>query len=213
MEISSKEDSKADGNRENTEQDNQTTNGRYTPPLPSPARSELHPPVLSLRTESSQSLERIPDAAAEPAEDALHVLIVDDNRINVDLLVKFMRKHKMSYGVAFDGKEALEKYQESCQSGKKRFHYVLMDIQMPIMGGLESTRRIREYEEDHELTPRTTVITLTAYASNEAKQEASASGADTYLPKPVKFSMLKGLLVDKEKLKEDRSHDDQAKQT
>jgi CheY-like chemotaxis protein len=69
-----------------------------------------------------------------------------------------------------------------------------MDINMPIMDGMESTRCIREFEKENELK-RSNIIALTGLASAQAQQEAEASGIDVFLPKPVKFAELKKLLT------------------
>lgn len=130
----------------------------------------------------------------------LHALLVDDNKINRQLLVMFMKKHKFSYAEAEDGQEALDAYKASCLPGphsdapSRRFDVVLMDISMPVMDGMESTRRIREFEKENGLT-KSNVIALTGLASAQAQQEAEASGIDVFLPKPVKFAELKKLLT------------------
>ncbi|KAL1304634.1 hypothetical protein AAFC00_003598 [Neodothiora populina] len=127
-----------------------------------------------------------------------HVLLVDDNRINLQLLVMFMKKHKFTYAEASNGQEALDAYiashdPEARERGGRPFDFVLMDISMPVMNGMEATRRIREFEAEKEL-PRATVIALTGLASKSAQQEAESSGIDIYMPKPVKFQELRPLL-------------------
>lgn len=62
------------------------------------------------------------------------------------------------------------------------------------MDGMESTRRIREYERENNLS-KATIIALTGLASATAQQEAESSGIDVYMPKPVKFQELRPLLV------------------
>lgn len=131
---------------------------------------------------------------------ALHALLVDDNKINRQLLVMFMKKHKFSYAEAEDGQEALDTYKASCLPGphsdapSRRFDVVLMDISMPIMDGMEATRHIREFEKENGLI-KSNIIALTGLASAQAQQEAEASGIDVFLPKPVKFAELKKLLT------------------
>jgi len=127
--------------------------------------------------------------------DTPHVLLVDDNRINLQLLVMFMKKYKFSYAEAQNGQEALDAYIASCSS--RRFDFVLMDISMPVMNGMEATRRIREYEQEKGLS-KATIIALTGLASAAAQQEAESSGIDIYMPKPVKFQELKPLLARKD---------------
>ena len=143
-------------------------------------------------------------------DQALHILLVDDNRINLQLLMAFMKKNGYSYAEAENGLEALQKYQASCglpegasesqplsNDRQRRFDYVLMDISMPIMNGLESTRRIRAFEREHRLSSAG-VIALTGLASKEAHKEAETAGVDVFLPKPVRFAALKRLLVPRE---------------
>lgn len=134
-------------------------------------------------------------ADASRANSVPHVLLVDDNRINLQLLVMFMKKHKFTYAEAQNGQEALDAYIDSCS--KKRFDFVLMDISMPVMDGMEATRRIREHEQENGLT-KATIIALTGLASATAQQEAESSGIDIYMPKPVKFQELRPLLVRKD---------------
>jgi CheY-like chemotaxis protein len=142
---------------------------------------------------------RIAATQTTPAS-ALHVLLVDDNKINRQLLVMFMKKNKLSFSEAENGLEALEAYRASCLPGptssepSRRFDFVLMDISMPVMDGMESTRRIREFEKENGLQ-RAQVIALTGLASAQAQLEAMSAGIDVFLPKPVKFAELKTLLM------------------
>jgi CheY-like chemotaxis protein len=99
-----------------------------------------------------------------------------------------MRKLNLPYTVASNGLEALESYStnsgEFCcvLMGKSTHSFVGLqsnlvcsDISMPVMDGLESTRRIREHEQTRQLAPAT-IIALTGLASASARQEAFASG-------------------------------------
>lgn len=107
-------------------------------------------------------------------------LLVDDNKINLQILVSFMKKLKRPYHTANNGLEALRAY----QAEPGGFCCVLMDISMPIMNGLESTRHIREFECTHGRAPAT-VIALTGLASADVQREAFASGIDMFMTKPV----------------------------
>lgn len=164
-----------------------------SPPPFDPATPSLQPLVVPVP--------QPPNTAPNIAP--LHALLVDDNPINRQLLVMFMKKHKFSYAEAADGQEALDAYKASCLPGpnsdapSRRFDVVLMDISMPVMDGMESTRRIREFEKENGLT-KSNVIALTGLASAQAQQEAEASGIDVFMPKPVKFAALKQLLTVKE---------------
>lgn len=70
----------------------------------------------------------------------INVLIVEDNAINQAILALFLRKNGISYKVAKDGVEAIEKWKEGDS------HLILMDLQLPLLSGLEATKKIRELE-------------------------------------------------------------------
>lgn len=118
------------------------------------------------------------------------VLVVDDNAINLKLLVTFMKKLKLPYVEATNGLEALEKF----RSAQEPFKFVLMDLQMPVMDGLESTRRIRMYEQDQDCKAPSMIIAITGVGSEETKKEAMDSGMSRYLTKPISFRVLKEIL-------------------
>lgn len=199
------------------------------------------------------------------------VLLVDDNEINLQLLVMFMKKQGLPYATASNGLLALEAYQaalgpppststsalapfsssssSACGSRKPSstpphvacapptpgsdgpatptgeeepispldmrppvaawsggggpqprpsppFTHVLMDLSMPVMDGLTSTRRIRALEAERGVEPLSTIIALTGLASAEAQEDALSAGISEFLVKPVKFGELKGLLRD-----------------
>jgi signal transduction histidine kinase/CheY-like chemotaxis protein len=129
-----------------------------------------------------------------------HVLLVDDNKINLNLLTMFMKKYGFTYEEAENGEEAVETFTKSTIGNgetrgpiKKHFDYILMDISMPVMNGIEATKRIRKVEAKYRV-PRTTVFALTGLASADAKLDAISAGVDLFLPKPVKFAELKTMI-------------------
>ncbi|ORY60866.1 uncharacterized protein BCR38DRAFT_496783 [Pseudomassariella vexata] len=120
-------------------------------------------------------------------------LLVDDNKINLQILASLMRKLNHSFKTASNGMEALESYVN--QPG--RYCCVLMaDISMPVMDGLESTRRIREFERTQRLAP-VTIFALTGLASASTQKEAFASGIDLFMTKPVRLKQLAAALTEK----------------
>lgn len=119
-----------------------------------------------------------------------HVLVVDDNDINLKIMATFMRKIGFTYETASNGLIALEKY-KSCD---RRFDYVLMDISMPIMDGLVSTSQIREFEKDNDWKP-SSIMAVTGVASDAMHQQALAAGVDRYLIKPLSLRELKKIIV------------------
>lgn len=119
-----------------------------------------------------------------------HVLAVDDNPINLRLLVTFMKKIKLPYTEAVNGLEAYNKFKEA----DIPYDYVLMDLQMPVMDGLESTRKIRDYEKQIDSQSPATIIAITGVGSENVKKECMESGMTQFLTKPVKFKTLQQLL-------------------
>jgi len=88
---------------------------------------------------------------------SFNILLAEDNAVNQRLAVRILEKYHHTVTVANNGLEALEAIK------KKRYDVVLMDVQMPVMGGFEATGKIREWERENG-TSRTPVIALTAHA-------------------------------------------------
>ncbi len=113
-----------------------------------------------------------------------HVLIADDNKVNLLVASKMVSDLGLTVETAFDGIDALNKF----KSG--RFDLVLMDVRMPNMDGLDATRAMRAYQKA-ERAPRTPIVGLSANAMNEHREEGLSSGMSGYLSKPLK----KGALI------------------
>lgn len=150
----------------------------------------------------------ITNATSSPPSVGVSVLLVDDNSINLNLLATFMKKQRHAYDTATNGLEALQAYQtyfdptrlpEKSENSlllqnrpaltAQSFDFVLMDINMPQMDGLESTRRIRAFERTKGLRPAV-IVALTGMASASVQQEAFASGVDLFMTKPVRLKEL-----------------------
>jgi CheY-like chemotaxis protein len=135
---------------------------------------------------------------------ALRCLCVDDNPINLRLLRTFVEKLGHHHTLAADGLEALEAYKAACDSEESRIDVVLMDINMPVMDGLESTRQIRAHEI-RSCLPKVTIIALTGVADTDIQQEANSSGINLFLIKPVRLAdlevILKGVVTGQDKAK------------
>jgi len=104
------------------------------------------------------------------------ILIVEDNIMNQQMLALILKKRAKQIIVAANGKEALNKFSSA------KIDLILMDIQMPILDGYKTTKKIREMELG--LGKRTPIIALTANAMNNEKEECFAVGMDGYLSKP-----------------------------
>lgn len=107
----------------------------------------------------------------------MKVLVVDDNVINQKVASKMLQRMNIAADVAGDGNAAVE--------ASRQVHYdlILMDVQMPVMDGLEATKMIRAEEHGNLHTP---IIALTANALQGDRERCLQSGMDDYLSKPIK---------------------------
>lgn len=113
------------------------------------------------------------------------VLLVEDDRVNQIVMQKMLEKLNILVEFAENGIIAVEKFK------KEVFDIVLMDIQMPVMDGIEATRLMRSYESSLDFKRKTVpIIALTAYALKGDEAIFMASGMNGYLSKPVQTSEL-----------------------
>jgi CheY-like chemotaxis protein/anti-sigma regulatory factor (Ser/Thr protein kinase) len=152
---------------------------------------ELHSSPASGITTPQQG---IPTRGGDPSpmpsnSSSRHLLLVDDNAINLKVLSTCVKRIGHTYNQAMDGKQALE----ACETSTKPFDLIFMDLSMPVMDGCTATREIRQYEftTGKERTP---IVALTALGAEQAKREALESGVDVFMSKPVKMSEVKALL-------------------
>ncbi|KAJ5523719.1 hypothetical protein N7494_010369 [Penicillium frequentans] len=121
------------------------------------------------------------------------ILLADDNEINLKILVAFMKKLGYSYAIAHNGQEALDIFKLNAHN----IEIILMDISMPIMDGIESTRRIREFEKTLENKRRTMILALTGVAQAETERDAIGSGMDAFLTKPARLNGLRPIIKER----------------
>ena len=107
------------------------------------------------------------------------LLLVDDNKMNLKVAIGLLTPLQMQIDTAENGKQALEMLEA------KAYDLVFMDHMMPIMDGVEATRRIREKEEA--TGAHQTIIALTADAMSGAKEEFMAAGMDDFVAKPIEI--------------------------
>lgn len=123
-----------------------------------------------------------PDAAARPrdAGQPRHLLVVEDNPINQMLMELALQRLGHTVVLAANGVEAVN------ASIRERFDLILMDIEMPEMGGVEATGRIRDRLGDR----APPIVAMTAHAMDGTRESLIANGLDDYLPKPVDLDAL-----------------------
>ncbi|QLG38485.1 MULTISPECIES: response regulator [unclassified Paenibacillus] len=117
--------------------------------------------------------------------DEMHpsVLIVDDHPINQKLMSIMLGKLGLIADIAEDGKKALEMV-----LANRNYDYIFMDLQMPVMDGLECTRRIRESLPQDQ---QPVIVAMTANVMDGIQQRCSTVGMDDYISKPVKMGNVK----------------------
>ncbi|KAJ5630662.1 HAMP domain protein [Penicillium longicatenatum] len=108
----------------------------------------------------------------------LSILLAEDNEVNQKVALKILEKHNHHITVVDNGLDAFVRAKE------REYDAILMDIQMPIMGGLESTAKIREHEHKNNLA-HTPIIALTAHAMFGDREKCIVGGMDGYLSKPL----------------------------
>ncbi|GGO07717.1 response regulator [Saccharibacillus kuerlensis] len=114
------------------------------------------------------------------------VLIVDDHPVNRKLMVSMLQKMDITADAAEDGEQALRMLNE------RSYDYVFMDLQMPVMDGLEATRRIRA-RLSRESGP--VIVAMTANVMNDIQSRCREAGMDDYISKPVKMAGVKQVLA------------------
>ena len=115
-----------------------------------------------------------------------YILLTDDNPVNRKVASEILRKSGCEVETASSGEEAIETIQKKYEQGEKIFDMIFMDIQMPDLDGVETTRYLRSMHLP-DLPP---VIAMTAYAMKEDRDRFMQAGMDDYLPKPIKANIL-----------------------
>ena len=133
---------------------------------------------LELAPKSAQPLPEPEEKPAAVQAGPRHVLIVDDNATNRMILSHYLRRMGHSFDTATNGQQALAAWEEH------DYDVIVMDIQMPVLDGLEATRELRRREaaSGRGYTP---IIALSADAMIEKRDTALSVGMDSYLTKPV----------------------------
>ncbi|WP_189379515.1 ATP-binding protein [Thalassotalea profundi] len=144
--------------------------------------TELLKYFTSKLTEDSKSEFDFPNLANKT------YLVVDDNSINITIAVHLLHSVNAKTITALSGVEAIEKLVEA-KTNKVEIDAILLDCQMPIMDGYETTQRIRKGEAGDEFV-RTPIIALTANAMSDEKEKCLALGMNDYLTKPIDTARL-----------------------
>lgn len=119
----------------------------------------------------------------------IKILYAEDNMVNQRVTQLLLQKLGMKCDVAENGLVAYQKYQGA------EYDLILMDMQMPEVDGIESTRKIREYEKKNGVEKPVYIVAVTANAFSEDKQKCFDAGMNDYISKPFKESQLKKVIL------------------
>jgi PAS domain S-box-containing protein len=141
-----------------------------------------------LRTEATKP-DRNGGHAVEEIQRPLSLLLAEDGEVNRAVMVELLKRAGHSVTVVEDGAAAVEAWKQ------QPFDAIFMDIQMPLMDGIEATQAIRQLEKGDRHVP---IIALTAAAMKSDQERCLAAGMDDYISKPIDFTRLRRLLINLE---------------
>ena len=135
------------------------------------------------RGELAEAEPAAPAAAAETEEGALRLLAAEDNPTNQQVLAAVMGSLGIQIDIVANGRIAFEAWRDGA------YDLILMDIQMPVMDGIDAARAIRQAEAEGG-RPRTPIVALTANALSHQVEEYLAAGMDGHVAKPIEIAKL-----------------------
>ena len=139
--------------------------------------------VSSSKGKALSKIDELMNKSKKPKDlKELKVLLVEDNMINSRIVVLTLKPLVQSIDLAYDGKEALDKFATSA------YDLILMDIEMPVIDGLTATEKIRTLEAT--TNRHVPIIALTANAMIGDKERCLSAGADDYISKPFQLEQL-----------------------
>ncbi len=153
--------------------------GYLTKPL---VHSELLDMLLASQARTAAEEDVARDAPA-PAGPPLKILLVEDGLVNQRVATGLLTRHGHDVVVAVNGRAAVQAWE------RDRFDLVLMDLQMPVMDGIEATTLIRQQEREQRLH-RTPILAMTAAAMKGDRERCLQAGMDGYLSKPIRAEEL-----------------------
>ena len=134
--------------------------------------------VLGSIGESASESQLVTKHVLRENQRRLRLLLAEDNKVNQRLAVRLLEKQGHEIIVANNGQEAVNKWQQ------ESIDAILMDVQMPVMDGLQATQWIRQHET--KLGTHTPIIAMTAYAMKGDQERCISAGMDAYISKPLK---------------------------
>ena len=142
---------------------------------------------LEVAKEDTKTLKQVESDSKNIRFKSLNILVAEDNVINQKLIERVLENLGLDVTLASDGQEALDLRQMNS------YDLIFMDIQMPVMGGIDATKAILEYEEKQH-KHHIPIIALTANALTGDREKYINAGMDDYLSKPLELEKLSLLL-------------------
>jgi CheY-like chemotaxis protein len=142
--------------------------------------------VMEMRSAASERTPLVTSHVVRKARKSLRVLVAEDNLVNQRLASRMLEKMGDSVVLAKNGREAVNTLNQEA------FDVILMDLQMPVLGGIEATAIIREQEKTTGIHIH--IIALTAHAMKGDRERCLNAGMDGYLSKPIQSQKLYDLL-------------------
>ncbi len=153
---------------------------------PAPEEVPKKPEKIVLTDADPETISETVQAAHD--DGAISVLLVEDNKINQRIAMLNLQKLGYAIDVAENGQEAVALFHH------KPFNLIFMDVQMPVMDGLEATRQIREFEKGMPRRIPVYIIAMTANAMKGDRETCLAAGMDDYISKPFRAEELRKVL-------------------
>ncbi|OAA38457.1 ATPase-like, ATP-binding domain protein [Beauveria brongniartii RCEF 3172] len=167
-------------------------NPYQTPPVPAANPPTVVPPTTSVETQAAiqkAKADKAKTSGGESSNSELCVLVADDNATNIEVVRRMLKLEKvLDVSIAKDGREAYEVVKANMERNRK-FDLIFMDVQMPNLDGIQSTKLIRQ------MGYAAPIVALTAFSEESNRKECIESGMDEFLAKPIRRSALKSVLT------------------
>ncbi|KAK2625748.1 hypothetical protein QTJ16_005060 [Diplocarpon rosae] len=156
--------------------------------LSQPFFASASPHSVTPSKDPENQLAKLSKAAVKKPGSKFRVLVAEDNLINIEIVLRMLKLEDIyDVVVAKDGQEAYDQVRESMSKGEF-FDLIFMDVQMPKLDGLQSTRLIRQ------MGYSAPIVALTAFAEESNVKDCYDSGMDMFLSKPIRRPALKQVL-------------------
>ena len=139
---------------------------------------DMTPKPSDIKAKVKKQAEKDAQLIVAPKNEIPRLLVVDDNDINKRLLAKVLEQENLDVSYASNGQEAVDLRKS------ENFDIIFMDIQMPVMDGVEASQEIRKYENTESLVP-VPIVALTANTGKDDRESYLAAGMNDYMAKPI----------------------------